>query len=345
MDPAKTDCTMNAVTPATLPPAPIGVLVPTLNCASLLPAHIESMQPWLDFVSEIVVVDSHSEDGTLELIRARLKHPNLRILQHPRGLYQSWNFGINQINSKYTYISTVGDSISRAGLEHLFAVAESFGCDGVISRPQSIASNDNTIYDAESWPIQDVITSLNIKKPTEVEAIKLFFFALLHIPNGILGSSAGNLYRTEILQRSPFSADFGITGDGAWALANLFDCRFAVTPEVFSTFRHHHKAYSKKAYAVEDLSGKLYKFARASLERRLAGDAALRAEAAQLDFDSFLDCAGECFKWRWRLETERSRKLPWFLNPLAWRARSEKKQFQHCLQERKQTFIKSFTTV
>jgi hypothetical protein len=126
-------------------------------------------------------------------------------------------------------------------------------------------------------------------------------------------------------------------------LANLFDCRFAVTPEIFSTFRHHPKAYSKKAYAVEDLSGKLFKLGRKDFERRLASDAALSTETAKLKFGSFLDCAGEYFKWRRRLETERSRKWPWVLNPLAWRARSGKKRFDHCLQEHKMTFIKSFT--
>jgi len=336
---------MKAATPAILPPAPIGVLVPTLNCAGLLPAHIETMKGWLDFVSEIIVVDSHSEDGSLELIKERFKHSNLRIVQHPRGLYQSWNFGISQIKSKYTYVSTVGDSISRAGLEHLFAVAESFGCNGVISQPRSITNDDAPINDADSWPIHDVITSLNIKKPMQVEAIKLFFFAMLHVPNGILGSSAGNLYRTATLQRFPFPVDFGITGDGAWALANLFDCRIAVTPEIFSTFRHHPKAYSKKAYAVEDLSGKLFKLGRKDFERRLASDAALSTETAKLKFGSFLDCAGEYFKWRWQLEIERNRKYPWILNPLAWRARSEKKRLHRCLQECKNSFVKSFAAV
>jgi glycosyltransferase involved in cell wall biosynthesis len=331
------DCAMKDRTPA-----PIGVLMPTLNCASLLPAHIESMRCWLDFVSEIVVVDSYSDDGSLELIQKLVRHPALRIIQHPRGLYQSWNFGISQITSKYTYVSTVGDSISRTGLEHLFAVAENLECDGVISKPRSITNDDAPINDASSWPVHDVITSLNINKPTPVAALELFFFALLHVPNGILGSSAGNLYRTEILQRFPFPADFGITGDGAWALANLFDCRFAVTPEIFSTFRHHPKAYSAKTYAVEDLSGKLFKSARASFEQRLAADAVLRTKAVQLGFDRFLDCAGEYFKWRWRLEVERSRKWPWVFNPRAWRARSGKKHFHRLLQEHKKTVVKSF---
>jgi len=337
---------MQSKSMANLPkPVPISVLIPTLNCARLLPAHIESMRGWLDFVSEIVVVDSHSEDGSLEIIQERIRHPRLRIFQHPRGLYQSWNFGISQITSKYTYISTVGDSISCGGLEHLFAVAESFACDCVISKPRSITNDDARVNDDSFWPIHDVITSLNIQKAARVEAIELFPFALLHIPNGILGSSAGNLYRTVTLQRFPFPADYGITGDGAWALANLFECRFAATPEIFSTFRYHPKAYPAKTYAVADLSGKLFKIARASFEKKLAGDAALRDKATQLGFDQFLDCAREYFKWRCQLEAERNRKWPWIFNPRAWRARSGKKHFLRCLQEHKKSLVKSATMI
>ena len=119
----------------------IGVVLPTLNCASLLPAHLESMQPWLDLVSEIVVVDSHSNEGTVELIRERLKHPALRVHLHPRGLYQSWNFGLSRLRTKYAYISTVGDSITRAGLQHLHATAEKLDCDVVVSKPRFIAND------------------------------------------------------------------------------------------------------------------------------------------------------------------------------------------------------------
>ena len=65
---------------------PVGVLVPTLSCAPLLPRHLESMAQWLDLVEEVVVVDSFSKDGTLEMIKSKLRHPRLRILSHPPGL-------------------------------------------------------------------------------------------------------------------------------------------------------------------------------------------------------------------------------------------------------------------
>ncbi|MDB6110758.1 MAG: hypothetical protein JWR69_2508, partial [Pedosphaera sp.] len=116
-------------------PADIGVLIPTRNCASLLPGHVQSLEPWLDLAAEVVVVDSESTDGTVEFLQKHLRHPNVRFLPHPRGLYQSWNFGIRNLHPKYTYISTVGDSITRDGLMHLHQVAEEFQCDVAVSKP------------------------------------------------------------------------------------------------------------------------------------------------------------------------------------------------------------------
>jgi glycosyltransferase involved in cell wall biosynthesis len=326
------------------PTAPVGIMIPTLNCAHLLPSHLDSMQPWLDFVSEIVVVDSHSNDGTIELIRERLKHPGLRIFSHPRGLYQSWNFGIRQITSKYTYVSTVGDSISRDGLEHLFAVAEQFQCDGVLSKPRAIDKDGLAFNNDSNWPIYDAITSLGIKEPALTESIQLFFFALLHIPGGILGSSASNLYRTEILQRFPFPTDFGTTGDGAWAIANLFDCRFAVTPEIISTFRYHPKAYTAKEYEVIELDEKLAVLARKTFERRATVDPALRAISKKINLDDLFYSTEEFLKWRWRLDAERGRKWPWVLNPLAWQARKKRNFFHRRLDSYKNKVIKSSGT-
>src|SRR5262249_54236197 len=83
---------------------PIPVLVPTLNCADSLPAHIDSMREWAEQVEEIVVVDSFSDDNTMAVLKESLTYPHVRFLQHPRGLYQSWNFGIQHLRAKYAYI-------------------------------------------------------------------------------------------------------------------------------------------------------------------------------------------------------------------------------------------------
>jgi glycosyltransferase involved in cell wall biosynthesis len=318
----------------------IGVVLPTLNCAALLPAHLDSMQEWLNLVSEIVVVDSHSTDGTVELIRERLQQPALQIHQHPRGLYQSWNFGLNQLRTKYAYISTVGDSITRAGLEHLHAVAEKFQCDVVVSKPRLIANDGAPLTEEASWPIDDVLSTLQITEPTCLEGLKLFLFVMLNTTGAILGSSASNLYRTQLLQDRPFPTDFGTVGDGAWGVANVFDYRLGVTPEIFSTFRHHPKAYSKQEYEVEDICWKLFLLANETFRAHLARDATLRKEAERIGCKDFSSLVSEFRESQRRLEKFRRQKNLWIFNPAAWQARSARNHFRQLVKEQKRTIIR-----
>jgi glycosyltransferase involved in cell wall biosynthesis len=319
----------------------IGVVMPTLNCVSLLPGHLESMQEWLDCVSEIVVVDSHSTDGTIELIRQRLKHPALRILSHPRGLYQSWNFGLSQLRTKYAYISTVGDFITRAGLEHLHVVAERLRCDVVVSKPRFIANDGVPLSNDTRWPIDDVISTLRITEPTSLEGMKLFMFVVFNINDAILGSSASNLYRANFLHHHPFPTDFGTVGDVAWGVANVFDYRLGVTPEIFSTFRHHPKAYSRREYTVENINRTLFLLASKTLQQRLTLDAVLRSEVERIGCREFTSLVGELVEWKHRLEMLRRRKIPWIFNSAAWQAKFKRNHFRRLVQERRQAIFDS----
>src|SRR5277367_523651 len=100
---------------------PLGVVIPTKNSMPYLPAHLEKLREWQDLAQEIVVVDSFSADGTVDFLKSNLAHPKISFLSHPPGLYQSWNHGVGHISARHTYISTTGDTITRAGIEKLVA--------------------------------------------------------------------------------------------------------------------------------------------------------------------------------------------------------------------------------
>lgn len=108
---------------------PIGVVIPTRNSMAYLPEHVAGMRAWVDLVREMVLVDSFSADGTVDYVRQHLRHPRLRVLTHPPGLYASWNHGIAHVTSPYTYVATLGDTASRTGLQHLFSVTGQLHCD------------------------------------------------------------------------------------------------------------------------------------------------------------------------------------------------------------------------
>jgi len=239
----------------------ISVVIPTLNCIKLLPGHLESIEPWISQVNEVIVIDSHSSDGTFEALQRYLVHPNLKILTHPRGLYQSWNFGIGQTTSKYIYVSTVGDSINREHLELLENLAFRSDADVVVSPPRFIDENGVDV-DYEQWPIHSIIETHPELDEIQLGPLSAFLFSAANIPCSILGSSASNLYRGDFLRSRPFPEDCLVIGDSAWSLLHSLDAKFYLTKKIGSTFRFHS--------APPDLSesGDLYK-----VISRLLGDA------------------------------------------------------------------------
>jgi glycosyltransferase involved in cell wall biosynthesis len=293
---------------------PISVLVPTRNSMPLLPGHIQSMRPWLELAEEIVVVDSHSQDGTPELLERELGGPRLRLLSHPPGLYQSWNFGIAQCRAKYIYISTVGDAVTRPGLEELAAAAEMLSADITLSPPRMVTVAGEP--KGKTWPIHSLIEQLGLAAPVSLHGAGAQLFAFTNLLRGILGSSASNLYRTETLQRFPFRTDFGTAGDLAWGLEHAAEVRWAIVPRAFSTFVFHPKAYSKRDYAVEGFHEKCLALAKETL-----GRAAFRGNSGDeaREMTSIVDAWDHYLQARRTFLEARCSPL-WWLRPSGWKA-------------------------
>jgi glycosyltransferase involved in cell wall biosynthesis len=275
------------------------------------------MKPWIEKVDEIVVVDSYSDDGTVELIRERLVHPRLTIHQRPRGLYQAWNYGIAQLQSKYTYISTVGDTISSYGIDHLLKVAEEHDVDVVVSRPDFI-TEEGAPMKGPKWPVNKINNILGITEPSVIDNMTCLLFQLLTIPDAILGSSASNLYKTHIMKTNPFPTEYGTVGDGAWGIANVFKYRLAVTPEKFTSFRHHEKSYSKDTYKVANLNNSLFKLMEKTVLDHAKESPKFRNKYETYHVREMLALVSTWFEKQITLEAKRDNWLPWILNPSAW---------------------------
>jgi len=284
-----------------------------------LPRHLESMKEWLPLVDEVVVVDSESTDGTVEFLKNDLGPHRARFFLHPPGLYQSWNFGIAQCTAKYIYLSTVGESITRAGLECLVDMAEAFDCHVVISPPRIVDEQGREVI--KRWPIFDLIKALRLESAVSLNGSATLLFALISLHQAILGSSASNLYRTDFLKRAPFPTDFGRGGDVAWGLRYAAETKLGVVPKVFSTFLLHTKLYQPRDYRIENLDEKRVVAVRDTMARKPW------RQQAQLIFDeaAFENLSNEVLKaWsefslaQRRIRTrEKSRRR--FLSAHAWR--------------------------
>lgn len=224
-----------------MPPYPsISVVLPTYNCRPLLVRHLPAMREWLDLVHEIVVVDSRSTDGTLELIRAEIRHPRLRIIERDRGLYASWNEAIAATTGAWVYISTAGDTIARAQLLHLLEVGESLAADVVVS-PPAFVHEDGRPHRDLGWPPAKLLQEFGRGQPFVMHPEATQYLAFLHCPSALLGSSASNLYRGPHLRARPFPTEYGTVGDTAWIMRFSHETRLALTPRRGSSFCIHEK--------------------------------------------------------------------------------------------------------
>lgn len=198
------------------------------------------MQAWLDLAHEVIVVDSRSTDGTLELIRQELHHPGLRIIERDRGLYASWNEGIAATTGDWVYISTAGDLITREQLLHLREVGEALSADAVVSPPDFAYEDGRPARDL-GWPPAKLLAAFGQGQPFVIQPEATQFLAFQNCPNALLGSSAADLYRGTHLRARPFPIEYGVAGDTGWIMRYGHETRLALTPRRGSTFCIHEK--------------------------------------------------------------------------------------------------------
>lgn len=198
----------------------ISAILPIYNCRERLERHLHSVKEWVHSVEELIVVDSGSTDGSLELARDVLEPFGAKFIHHPPGLYQSWNAGVAAGTRKWLYFSTVEDPITCDGLRHLYEAIARHDADMVISPPE-MRNHDGTEplkVDMPSNRLADAFFAAGHHERLLGRAETIALLCGL-LPHGLLGSSASNLYRTDFLQKHPFPTDFGHCGDTAWGVS------------------------------------------------------------------------------------------------------------------------------
>jgi hypothetical protein len=297
-----------------------------------LPAHLEGVRHWLDRVAECVVVDSHSTDGTVDYLREHLRHPRVRFLDHPPGLYASWNHGVAHIRQPYTYISTIGDGLMPDGLAYLVGAASGLKAEVVMSPPRFCDEQGGPLADM-LWPIHEIVAHLQLSEPSLLPSSQAFclavFFALQHFLQGLLGSSASNLYQTETLRRRPFPTGAGPVGDVIWGLQNALDVRIAIAPRPCSEFIWHGKEeVALSDEKVEGLMAEIRRDAECRVrEDQASGVPVLSPGQADwvLAFIRYRAGGQESRLRRIQGELDQLRETPfWILNHRAWRLRSRR---------------------
>jgi len=300
---------------------PIGVVIPTKNSMGYLPGHVENLSTWIDLAEQVVVVDSFSTDGSVDYLKKHLSHPRIQFVQHPPGLYASWNFGISKITSEFCYISTVGDSITRTGMEHLAQAATKLKCDVLVSRPDFVNEAGQPCAGPE-WPIDDVIRRLGLPEPARLPSCIVVATSLVHTGGAITGSCASDLFRTAVLQKYPFPLNFGKAGDGAWSLQNAGRVHWAVTPEKMTFFRYHPTMASAAEAKAGEVTNQFAAMAGKMVAEWLEANAEQVSSEVCKNISQLLSLSIQLAAARRSYNVFRKNIWPWYLNPVAWRTRA-----------------------
>lgn len=202
----------------------ISVVMPTLNCRYLVEPLANEIRELCSSVSEVIIVDSQSDDGTVEFLQSVLAGLNFRVISRPRGLYASWNEGIAACREEWIYIATAGDVIGTSELEYLQEVGKNNGADVVTGMPRFVDEEGNAIEDRK-WPIIELFRRRSGEETIEMSGAELVSFAVQHCHPGRrtqswLGSSASNLYKAACLKDYPFPVSVGPSGDVLWGVHN-----------------------------------------------------------------------------------------------------------------------------
>lgn len=306
---------------------PFGIVIPTKNSMKYLPNHVRNLSTWIDLAEQVVVVDSFSKDGTVDFIKKNLRHPNLHFVDHPPGLYASWNHGIRQLATEFCYISTVGDSLTRAGADHLVSTAKRLQCDVLVSRPDFV-NEAGWACNGPEWPMDDIVKTLQLREPCRLSSAVMVATALAHIGGAMTGSCASDLFHTVTLQNYPFPSDFGVAGDGAWSLENIGRSVWAVTPQKITTFRRHPPTASAKEIKAGKVSSNFAQKANKVVTEWLQScPAGVPAEICA-DIKQLLSLSIEYERFCRRCDVFRKGKWPWILNPQAWLARARRNELK-----------------
>ena len=292
-----------------------------------LPGHVAQLRAWIDLAEQVVVVDSFSTDGTVAYLQENLRHPHLSFVEHPPGLYASWNFSIRQLRSEYCYISTVGDAILRTGVEHLVAVASRLNADVVVSRPHFEDESGQACL-GPAWPMEAVIARLKLSEPMCLPPAVVLAAALTETDGALTGSCASDLFRTAVLQKNPFPLDFGVAGDAAWSLQNAARVNWALTPKRVTTFRIHPPTASVNELETSDKAKRLEALIKTAVSEWLESNNGEGSGDEREDVRRLLALSMEYAESRRRHRELRGKKSSWIPNPTAWRERSKRNRLR-----------------
>lgn len=169
-----------------MPMPVLTIITVTKNCSQTILRTIDSIVKIMNKDIEYLVIDGHSTDGTVALIKQRSDHINLFISEEDFGIYNAMNKGIGYAKGKYVLFLNGDDEILENGFSKIISELYVVDCD--ICCANTLVEKENgswVVYNPSPW--------------------RLLFYNSIPHPSAFISR--------EILLRNLYTEDFRIAAD------------------------------------------------------------------------------------------------------------------------------------
>jgi glycosyltransferase involved in cell wall biosynthesis len=220
----------------------VSICLPTLNSCRFLFERIESIrdQSFTDW--ELIAVDSHSEDGTSEMLQKfSLEDHRVRVLQTPKdGIYPNFNRGIQHAKGQFIYIATSDDTMAHDCLEKMVeALSDNPDCE-IAHCPMRVIDENGELgpdwWSRSSLFAQSSGDFLNLRH----KRFAPFDGILCLLGDNIYSSVTQLLIRRSLFEKiGYYSSDWGPLGDFHWNLRAGLVASTVHVPDTWGSWRMH----------------------------------------------------------------------------------------------------------
>ena len=220
----------------------VSVCLPSLNTFPFLQERINTILGQTYTNWELIVIDSHSTDGSWELFQKLARQDQrVSITQAPRGLYESWNNSIQRARGQYVYIATSDDTMAPDCLEKLVASLEQHeDCDLAHCNLVVIDEKGTPVLDYQ-WPTSTVFAHGTPELPYLPHIRRAPYDGLLHLTGRMVYQSITELLiRRSLFPRiGGFKGDWGSVGDLFWDMKAGLVANTVHVPDTWASWRRH----------------------------------------------------------------------------------------------------------
>ena len=206
----------------------------------------QTMMDW-----ELIVCDSHSNDGAWEYFQQFRDDPRVRLSQIPReGVYAGWNECLRWAQGQYVYVATSDDTADPQLLARMVGTLEEYpDVDLVVCKFRFI---DEVGHEMVPPPLLEVGSFYDPWREQEHRRSGLLEF-LVHVgldcPSWTSITSV--LFRRRLIDKiGLFRTDCGTCADRLWAMKAALVTDTISIPDCLATWRQHSLQASSKRLSI-----------------------------------------------------------------------------------------------